>query len=268
MDRSRLPGSGRLPLWFPPPPWSIASPARRPAPPPSPPQPLRTRRTGEAIPVSLSDRWYIVGFTGSGKTAFAKQLVKQLRRLYPMTNLYILDSKGGDDFAGWPGLVADQETPAALAKPGGIQVWQPPDDDSADYDGWLGNIKDARLPSIVYIDELSSLGGNGPLSYPPNLARLLKQGRSLRMCVIALTQEAAYIPRQVPKQASHLVHFGLSPDDAHGNAQVANLLSMPYRKGEPGPTPRERFGFLYRRLLPAPAGEVHEYSRYQEFFDE
>lgn len=169
---------------------------------------------------------------------------------------------------GWPGLVPDQEPPAALVKPGGIQVWQPPDDDSADYDSWLGGIKDSRLPSIVYVDELSSLGGNGPLSYPPNLARLLKQGRSLRMCVIALTQEAAYIPRQVAKQASHLVYFGLSPDDAHGIGQVSSLLGLPYKKGEPGPTPAERFGFLYRRLLPAPAGEVHEYARHQEFFDE
>jgi hypothetical protein len=193
--------------------------------------------------------------------------VKQLRRLYPFTNLYILDSKGGDDFQGWPGLVAEQEPPAAMRKPGGIQIWQPPDDDAADYDSWLGGIKDARLPSIVYVDELSSLGGNGPLSYPPNLPKLLKQGRSLRICVIALTQEAAYIPRQVAKQATHLIHFGLSPDDEHGNAKLAALLSLPYRKGQPGPTPREQFGFFYRRLLPK-AGEVHEYARHQEFFDQ
>lgn len=209
-----------------------------------------------------------MGVTGSGKTLFAKRLVRQLAGLFAGVNVYALDSKGADDFATWPGLVAEQEAPAALRRPGGIQVWQPPDDDSADYDAWLGGIKEAKLPSIVLIDELSSLGANGPQSYPANLARLLKQGRSLRICVVCLTQEAAYIPRQIAKQASHFVYFGLSPDDYHGNVQAANLLSMPRpRQNEPGPTPGRQYGFYYRRLLPK-AGPVVEYDRYQEFFDE
>lgn len=258
-----------LPAWLPPLPWTD------PPPPPLPParshplsrQPTATATamtppSGPQIEASLSDRWYVLGVTGSGKTRFAKRLMRTLLALYPFANLYILDSKGGDDFAGWPGLIPDQEPPAPLYRQGGIQIWQPPDDDSADYATWLAGIKEARRPAILLIDELSSLGAHGSTSFPVQYARLLKQGRSLRICVVTLSQEAAYIPRQVSKQTTHLVYFRLSPDDRHGITQAARLLGMPDGSN---PEPGARFGFFYRRLLPA-SGQAWEFSDLAEFF--
>lgn len=254
-----------LPAWLPPLP-SLAPPPPPPIPDPTPrrsPLPLTLNQQAGGIEASLADRWYILGVTGSGKTRFAKRLIRSLTQLYPATNLYVLDSKGGDDFTGWPGLVPEQEPPAPLLRSGGVQVWQPPDDDSADYGSWLAGIKEARRPAILLVDELSSLGGHGSTTFPVQFARLLKQGRSLRICCVTLSQEAAYIPRQVSKQTTHLVYFRLSPDDRHGIQQARALLGFhdPARSLEPD----AKYGFFYRRLLPKPA-ETWEYADVGEFF--
>jgi GTPase SAR1 family protein len=217
------------------------------------------RRPERALDVSLSDRWYILGMTGSGKTTFAKRLMRELRGLYPGAAAYILDSKGGDDFEGWPGVV-DRQDPPGSVQPGHIQVWRPPEDNASHYDAWLEMILKARRPAVVYIDELSSLStGGGGTNYPPALAKLLKQGRSLGICLVILTQEAAYIPRQIRTQATHLVKFRLQ-DDEHGQRQAARLLGQASIS-----EPTADYGFFYRRLNPKP-GSVIEYDGHDEFF--
>lgn len=252
--------------WLPPLP-SLTAP--RPPLPPAPRSPrppaLPSRSPAGQIEASLSDRWYILGVTGSGKTKFAKRLLRLLTGLYPTANLYVLDSKGGDDFLGWPGLVPEQDPPAPLLRTGGVQVWQPPDDDSADYGAWFAGIKEARRPAIVLVDELSSIGGHGSTSFPVQFARLLKQGRSLRICMVTLSQEAAYIPRQVSKQTTHLVYFRLSPDDQHGLKQARALLGM--QDAAHALEPTGKYGFFYRRLLPKP-GASWEFDDLADFFSE
>lgn len=262
-----------LPAWLPPLPGQPLTPPRPALSRPRPLTPLvattasRPRRPREQmIEVSLSDRWYILGQTGSGKTLFAKRLIRELLSLFPLTNLYVLDSKG-DQFPGWPGMVPSQEPPAPLVGARRIQVWQPPDDDTADYDTWLDGIKRADGPAILLIDELSSLGRGTFNSYPPALARLLKQGRSLQKCVVTLTQESAGNPRQVAKQTTHVVGFSLNPTDEHAVAELCRLCGWPIpSKGEPAPRPAHQYGFFYRRIQPAP-GAVAEYHNYQQFFD-
>lgn len=226
----------------------------------------RRREPGEMIEVSLSDRWYILGQTGSGKTLFAKRLIRELLTLFPTTNLYVLDSKG-DAFPGWPGMVPDQEPPAPLRGSGRIQIWQPPDETSADYETWLEGIKQAEGPAILVIDELSSMGKGSFNSYPSAYARIQKQGRSLRKCVVTLTQESADAPRQPSKQATHFVAFSVSQDDEHAKGQVSKLLGWPIApKGSPIQMPTGKYGFFYRRIQPAP-GPVAEYRDYQQFFN-
>ncbi|MGZ6376184.1 MAG: hypothetical protein ACXWPI_15880 [Ktedonobacterales bacterium] len=232
----------------------------------------RQQLRANAIPVALSDRWYILGRTGTGKTTFAKRLVQEMRTLYPWVHLYALDSKGGDDFQGWPGVITSEEPPAPLppvrgegenAGLGDVQVWQPPDDDHKAYDAWLHGILKARQPAIVYIDELSSLAANqSGTSYPIGLPKLLKQGRSLGICTVILSQEAAYIPRQVRMQTTHFTYFRLQ-DDPHGIQQAMRLLGFDPKTPR---EPQERYGFFYRRLNPV-AGPVDEYTGMQEFFD-
>jgi hypothetical protein len=163
-------------------------------------------------------------------------------------------------------MAPTQEPPPPLVGRGRVQIWQPPDEDDADYETWLEGIKSADGPAILLVDELSSMGRNSYNSYPAAFARLLKQGRSLKKCVITLTQEAAQIPRQVSKQTTHVVAFSLSRDDEHAIAQLCKLCSFPVpRRGDAHPLPRERYGFFYRRLQPQP-GPVEEYRDFQEFF--
>lgn len=221
----------------------------------------RSRRPGQ-IQALLADRWYILGLTGSGKSYFAKRLIRNLARLFPVACLYILDSKGGDDFAGFPGLIETPEPPRPLSGRSRIQVWRPPDDDFNAYDAWLGGILKARRPCIILIDELSSLAkGQSGQDYPPNFAKVMKQGRSLGLCCVVLSQEAAYIPRQVKTQATHFVYFGVQ-DDPHGEAQAMRLLGFnPKEPRRPGAL----YSFFYRRLNPR-AEPAREYRGAQSFF--
>lgn len=220
-----------------------------------------------ALPVSLSESWYVLGVRGSGKTRFAKRLARTLVGLYPGANLYVLDSKGGDDFLGWPGLRRDEGAPPPLPGAGAIQVWQPPYDDTDEYGAWLESILKAGQPAVVYVDELSSLAANNAgTSYPVGLSKVMKQGRSLGVCPIILTQEAAYNPRTVIHQAAHFVYFRLGRDDEHGIRAACKLLGLPRPgPGEPPPEPGHPWGFYYRPLLPAP-GDTYEYRDLDEFF--
>jgi hypothetical protein len=200
--------------------------------------------------------------TGSGKTHFAKTLIRNLARLFPGACLYVLDSKGAEDFTGFPGLVETEEAPGALTGRSRVQVWRPPSDNFAAYDVWLGNILKARRPAIILIDELSSLAkGASGQDYPPNFAKVQKQGRSLGLCSIVLSQEAAYIPRQIRTQATHFVYFGVQ-DDPHGEAQAMRLLAL--NPKEPR-RPSALYAFLYRRLNPRPEA-AREYRGAQFFF--
>lgn len=211
------------------------------------------------INVSLRDRWYVLGMTTSGKTTFTKRLIRELRHIYPQVRTYVLDSKGADDFTAWPGLVTSETPPQPLRTPGGVQVWQPPEDDVAAYGEWLERLLKARQPAIVYVDELSSLSkSQGRADYPSALAKLLKQGAKLGVCAICLTQEAAYIPRQIRTQASHIVRFRLQDDD-HAADQARRLLGLPEVR-----EPQARHGFFYRNLgTQAPAWE---YDSWADFF--
>lgn len=167
---------------------------------------------GRPIMVSLEDCWAIAGIRGGGKTYFAKRLVRRLSELWPHASRYILQSKNDDDFAGWPGLVEQDDAPHALTRAGSIQLWHPSLDDQSAYDEWFGRILKAHNrdhPAIVYIDELSAIGGRTGLSFPLNFSRLLKQGRGLAICCITLTQDVAYIPRQVISQATWIARFRL-----------------------------------------------------------
>lgn len=181
-----------------------------------------------------------------------------LRRLYPDACTYILDSKVAGDFNGYGGRLDSERAPAPLHTPGAIQVWQPPTDDKREYDNWLGGILKRRRPAIVLIDELSSLGNNTGQSYVSNFARIQKQGRGLGICTITLTQELAYIPRQVHGQMTHFVRFALH--DEHDQKAAAKHLGQ----SEPR-EPRKQHGFFYVNVTRLPRTAI-EYDGYDDFF--
>lgn len=219
--------------------------------------PARSYRLNSGLTISLDDRWAIFGFKGCGKTTLARQLIKGYRRCYPMAALYVLDSKGDGLFDRDPNLSTSSAPPAPL-QPGRSIVWRPDDDDLEAYDAWLQSILKARRPAIVYIDELASLGRNSAQSYVPAYARILKQGRSLHQAVITLTQDAAYIPRQVSGQLDHLIRMRLEDEyDARKLDRKVHGTDKERRE------PLRPHGLWYKRL--GRASDAQEYGDWHEF---
>lgn len=213
-------------------------------------------RTG-AIDVRKSDRWLIVGATGSGKTTFARRLLKEVRAMYSGLNVYVLDSKGVGDFDGWPGLVMSDDPPAPLERgAGATQVWQPGVDDFAMYDDWFGELLKSPDEFILLIDELSSVTKKNGTA-PDNFQKLMKQGRGKNKSVANCTQELAYISRQVVTQTTHIVRFLLvgEYDPRVGN----RLVHRDARAPEPN-----KYGFYYARV-DKPTPPTH-YRSLSEFF--
>lgn len=200
---------------------------------------------GDVLRVSLSQHWAVVGTTGSGKTTFARMLLRRVQRLWPHVSLYVLDSKAAGDFTHFPGLYTGDEAPKPITgAAGGVQVWQPDTNDLDEYDTWMRGIlrgHDRAHPALVMIDELSSVAPNRHRS-PDGLALLLKQGRGKGVSVVALTQAATNIPPEVLAMATHLVRFRLQND--YDARRADGLL---WRDGKPR-EPEAAHGFHYRRL--------------------
>jgi len=204
--------------------------------------------------------------TGSGKTTFSRKLLHTYRVHYGDAPIYILDTKQSGDFRGWKGAVFTEEAPLAI--PYGMQVWQPPIDNFAQFDAWFRNIFNARIPAIVMVDELSSIGkGVKEQAYPRHFQIMLKQGRALGICVIVLTQEVAKISRQVLNQLSHLLRFRLldSYDAMVMDKKLGRRNRADGREDDLGEPPDE-YGFFYARLDKGGVTNAFYYPSYERFF--
>lgn len=198
--------------------------------------------------MSMQDRWSIFGTSGSGKTTLAMKLFYAYARLFPSAGRYILNSKPDDFFFGMPNRFITNDLPP-IAPPGYTVVWEPPDNDIDIYDAWFERLLKNEGPVIVLVDELSNVGGSTGMTYPLNFNRYMKQGRSLNKTLITLTQEAAYIPRNIMGQATHLVRMRLIDD----NDQKRLDRSL-HGAATPRRNPPTRYGLWHRRLdTPTPA---------------
>lgn len=199
------------------------------------------RFPNSGLRLSLEDRFTIVGMTGCGKSTLARQLVKVYSDYFPRATTYILDTSGDRKFDGERGLVEGMDAP--LGGPGERLIWRPDMDDIERYDAWLGDIFHQDQPAVIWIDELSSLGGKSALSFPLNFQKLLKQGRKRHKVVVSLTQEAAYIPRQVLGMAWHVVRMRLT-----NSGDAAKLDELLHGSAKPAKDPLTPWGLWYRRL--------------------
>ncbi len=221
-------------------------------------RPIPTPRQA-GIDVSLEDRWLILGATGTGKTTYARELLKHLHRIYGEVPARILDSKGYGDFIQWHGnggLWASEDVPPPITQ--GIQVWQPGVDDQDAYAEWFDQILRTPGPAITLIDEISSIGkkkGEAPREFE----RLLKQGRALGKLTINCSQEMAGVPKQIKSQTTHVVRFRMATT-GYDNQQANHIMG----RENNDPEPSAQYGFFYRRIdkLMAPI----EYASYHDFF--
>lgn len=159
-----------------------------------------------------------------------------------------------DDFAGWPGIIEQEEPPRPHTT--GVQVWRPVYDSLDNYERYFEQLLEAGGPRIVYVDETSSIAnkrGEAGVAFQ----KLLKQGRGKRMLFIGGAQETAYIPRQLITQATHFVRFRLI---GRYDTLMGNRLTG---RAEKADEPRAEHGFIYARSdLKVPV----EYDDYRDFF--
>lgn len=201
--------------------------------------------------------------TGTGKTTFAKRLITTLKDAYPGAHVYILDTKPMHrDFQDIQGYrIESDEAPDALKSPGAVQVWCPNVDDVKQFDTWFRRIAHNEKPAIVLVDELANLTGFTGRVFPQGYALLMKQGRGIDMSIISLTQEAAYVPRQVFSQPTHVLQFRvLNEFDRRLGAKLLGRSKDEYHV-----QPSAKHGFFYRKV-DSDSPTTHEYSSYEEFF--
>lgn len=191
--------------------------------------------------------------------------------MYPKSHRYILDSNSRGDFDKWSGRVESDTAPHPLHRgfwsrgKGGQQVWAPGVDDQKQLDVWFEGIRKTKESAIVLVDELSAITKVGQgRGFPPNFARLLKQGRVVdlehdeHICVIICTQEQAYMPRQVLNQATHVLRFHLQSEyDARAIERGVGMRTQL-------PQPSTKHGFFYIRA--DDPGRNFEYNSPAEFF--
>lgn len=207
------------------------------------------------ITIRAGDRWVLLGASGTGKTTFALMLIAALWRFYRVpTN--ILNTKPDDKVStfrpsgvttgrGFPLVTITKNAAPQPLKVWGVQNWEPEDNPIDEYAIYMERIRQmARgkrgVPSIFYADELANLGGNSGDTYPPEMSRLLKQARSLKVTTILGNQGYAKMPRDVIGQATHLVVFALRL--SYDRREVAKQLDIDEL------TIDHPFGFWHTRL--------------------
>ena len=221
---------------------------------------------GSNVPVSLQDSWTVLGVKGSGKTTYIRAWLPLMWSFYPGVRTYILDSKGYgefDDMATLPngGLVIDQQAPEAIKEPGGIQIWKPPLNDYGQYDRWCETILRDQKPCVIVFDEIASLSKSPrKADFPPNFVLLLKQGRIMDECLVVMTQEMAYMDRNIFGQMTHFLRFWLT--NRYDIRESNNMMGFPERDKYRNPS--HEHGFFYRKM-DKPATPTYEYASYQEF---
>lgn len=234
----------------------------------------RIEHLASGIPIQLGDRWVGYGTSGTGKTtAFRQILLKQLE-LFPEAVLCVIDSNPDHPFQDWPGQVISATAPSPPTAPGTIQVWRPTEDDADEYERYLDRILNLGpdKPVFLHIDELSSLAHTASsLGYPRSLAKLLKMGRAAHKSTSVLTQDAAYILRQVLGQSTHVLRWRmqLPSDSAKLNPYFARGTELGPRIADDRPSrnqyaePRRRYAFWHVHMTHPETAK--EYASWRSF---
>ncbi|MCF8567004.1 hypothetical protein LLE49_19985 [Alicyclobacillus tolerans] len=232
--------------------------------------------TKNKLDINISDRWSIIGGTGSGKTWFSRELLNQFVQGTEGTiPIYIIDSKISGDFDafirnGLARVVRGNKVPDPFVPQPAtrfkkaippILIWQPEEDILEMYDEFFKRIYQTRHPAIIYIDELGSITNPRATVFPRYYDILLKQGRGLGIGIISSTQSSSYVPFNLLRQTTHVVRMHLnSPNDVKKLVDV--MGTAVYEE------PRDEHGFFYRNVSkPVRKQPSIYYSDLKEFFD-
>jgi hypothetical protein len=161
-------------------------------------------RPSQTITIKKDQRFFLCGRTGSGKTTLADRLIRKLGY-----RTVVIDPKHSWDFPGYEHNQHYDSNPETLR-----QVFRPRDD--AD-DGWrdlvdyLEDVWGYDVPSVVYIDELTSV--TTPRKAPRVLATLVRLGRQRGFGTWYASQRPKDCPGLFFTEAEHWAVFDLLNKD-------------------------------------------------------
>lgn len=148
--------------------------------------------------IRLSDRVFVVGMTGKGKTTLARWLVEQLQPV----RVVVFDPKAELDF-GIPPARTPAELAATMHQP--VVHYVPASFDRRQLEEACQIVHETPGPLIWWVDETSELTNPG---YCPEGLRLsVTQGRADRKMVLALCQRIAESHPVFRSQSEHIFMF-------------------------------------------------------------
>lgn len=153
--------------------------------------------------IRADERAFFTGRTGSGKTTLADRMIRYLGY-----RTVVIDPKHSWEFPGYK--LVDKYDPSPLVV---RQLFRPRDDETedwADAEQFLRAIWYARIPTVVYIDELTRMSTRTRTI--PILADFVRLGRQIGMGAWYASQRPKDIPSLFLTEAEHWFVFDLRND--------------------------------------------------------
>lgn len=176
------------------------------------------------LKIDPSERWIIVGKTGSGKTIFAKHLLRHIAGKMPVV---IVDPK--EYWLGSRPEWASGKELGTVDKPRLINSFNPkwhvqllqPDADDKEDDRLAKLCREVlkRGNTFIYFDESEDIAT--AYNVPYYIRRIWKTGRAKGVGAWVSTQAPTGIPKIFKSQAEHFISFKVGVEDAD---IVANLV--------------------------------------------
>lgn len=176
------------------------------------------------ITIKPSERWVILGKTGSGKTAFAKYM---LRLLQGKMRIVIVDPK--EYWLGDNPVWASRKEEGTVDKPRLVQTFDPklsvqclqPDEEEDDSLEKLCREVLKTRRTFMYFDETEGIATAHHV--PGYLRRIWKTGRALKVGAWVSTQAPTGIPKIFKSQAEKFFVFKVGEEDKPLAASFAHV---------------------------------------------